>query len=89
MSIKDLFQKNINKFKSNANSIATASFDVESKEFVLAKKQENSDFIMVNHNLDELAMQCNRAFLLHKGNLIEFKDVNEGIIQHRKFLEQK
>ena len=44
---------------------------------------------MVNHNLDELAMQCNRAFLLHKGNLIEFKDVNEGIIQHRKFLEQK
>ena len=63
-------------------------FKKKSKEY-LAKKKENSDFIMVNHNLDELAMQCNRAFLLHKGNLIEFKDVNEGIIQHRKFLEQK
>ena len=63
-------------------------FKKKSKEY-LAKKKENSDFIMVNHNLNELTMQCNRAFLLHKGNLIEFKDVKEGIIQHRKFLEQK
>ena len=32
MSIKDLFHKNVNKFKSNAPSVASASIDVESKE---------------------------------------------------------
>ena len=62
-------------------------FKKKSKEY-LAKKKKNSDFIMVNHNLNELSLVCNKAFLLHNGDLIEFKDVDEGINQHKKFLEQ-
>ena len=61
-------------------------FRKKSKEY-LASKQEKSDFIMVDHNLWGLKLHCDRALLLHKGKLIEFDDVEEGIKQHKKFLE--
>ena len=62
-------------------------FRKRSKEY-LSKKKETSDFIMVDHNLYGLKIHCNKAFLLHNGSLIEYKDVNEGINQHKKFLEK-
>ena len=61
-------------------------FRKKSREY-LAKKKKNADFIMVDHNLYGLKIHCNKAFLLHKGNLIEFKDVEEAISQHKKLLE--
>ena len=57
-------------------------------EQYLEQKKKNADFIMVDHGLEALKVHCNRAFLLNKGNLIEYDDVNEGIIQHKKFLEK-
>lgn len=63
-------------------------FRKKSKEY-LAKKKENSDFIMVDHNLWGLKFHCDKAFLLHNGNLIEFNDVEEGIAHHKKLLETK
>ena len=62
-------------------------FRKKSKEY-LAKKKENADFIMVDHNLYGLQIHCNKAFLLHRGSLIEFDNVEEGIAQHKKFLEK-
>ena len=61
-------------------------FRKKSKEY-LSKKKDNADFIMVDHNLYGLKFHCNKAFLLHKGSLIEFDNVEEGIAQHKKFLE--
>mgnify|MGYP001500716296 CR=1 FL=1 len=61
-------------------------FRKKSKEY-LSKKKENSDFIMVDHNLWGLKFHCDKAFLLHQGNLLIFDDVEEGISQHKKFLE--
>ncbi len=61
-------------------------FRKKSKDY-LSKKKENADFIMVDHNLYGLKYHCDKAFLLHKGSLIEFDNVEEGIAQHKKFLE--
>ena len=64
-----------------------AGFRKKSTQY-LEQKKKDADFIMVNHNVMDLKVHCNRAFLLNKGNLIEFSDVNEGIIQHKKLLEK-
>lgn len=61
-------------------------FRKKSKDY-LSKKKENADFIMVDHNLYGLKYHCDKALLLHKGSLIEFDNVEEGIAQHKKFLE--
>ena len=63
-------------------------FRNRSKEY-LSRKKQNSDFIMVDHNLWGLKFHCDRAFLLHNGDLIEFNNVEEGIAQHKKYLEIK
>ena len=60
-------------------------FRKRSKEY-LAGKQRKSDFIMVDHNLWGLKLHCDRALLLHNGNLIEFEDIEEAILQHKKLL---
>ena len=69
-------------------SAGDEGFRKKSRDY-LARIKENSDFIMVDHNLWGLKIHCNKAFLLHKGNLIEFNDIDEGIAQHKKFLEKK
>ena len=63
-------------------------FRKRSREY-LEEKHSKSDFIMVDHNLWGLKFHCDRAILLHNGNLIEFDDLDEGIIYHKKLLEKK
>ena len=63
-------------------------FRKKSKEY-LEQKHLTSDFIMVDHNLWGLKFHCDRALLLHNGNLLEFEDVDEGISFHKKLLEKK
>ena len=61
-------------------------FRKKSKEYLM-EKQRKSDFIMVDHNLWGLKLHCDRALLLHNGNLIEFDSVEEGIAQHKELLK--
>ena len=68
-------------------SAGDARFRKKSAQY-LEQKTRDADFIVVDHNLTGLTKYCNRAFLLNEGNLIEYGDVNEGIIQHKKILER-
>ena len=52
----------------------------------LAKKLKESDFIMVNHNLWSLKPICDKAFILEKGKLLQFDDLNEAIEVHKEQL---
>ena len=70
------------------SSAGDERFRKRSKE-ILQEKHKKSDFIMVDHNLWGLKLHCDRALLLHHGNLIEFDDVEEAIVQHKKFLMKK
>ena len=62
-------------------------FRIKSKE-ILAEKHVNSDFIMVDHNLWGLKFHCNKAFLLHNGELQIFDNVDDGIKCHKMLLEK-
>ena len=55
---------------------------------ILEEKHQNSDFIMVDHNLLGLKLHCDRALLLHNGSLLFFDDLKEGIAMHKKLLEK-
>lgn len=63
-------------------------FRKKSRE-TLERKHKKSDFIMVDHNLWGLKFHCDKAMLLHKGELLQFDDLEEGIAMHKKFLEKK
>ena len=55
---------------------------------VLERLHQRADFMMVDHNLWGLRMHCDRAFLLHNGNLFEFDDLEEEIAMHKQLLAQ-
>lgn len=55
---------------------------------ILKKRKINSEFIMVDHNLWGLKFHCDKALLIHKGSIIEFDDLEEGIRMHKKLLEK-
>lgn len=52
----------------------------------LEKLRKKSDFIMVNHNLYGLKEHCDKALILHEGNILEYDNLDEAIIIHRKLL---
>ena len=58
-------------------------------ENYLSKKLDKSDFIMVNHNLWSLKPICNKAFILEKGKLLEYNDLDEAIEIHKTQLMGK
>ena len=58
-------------------------------ENYLKKKLDKSDFIMVNHNLWTLRPICNKAFILEKGKLIEYDNLDEAIKVHKNQLMSK
>lgn len=55
---------------------------------ILEERHQNSDFIMVDHNLWGLQFHCDRALLLHNGSLYDFDDLEEGIAMHKQLMEQ-
>ena len=68
-------------------SAGDARFRKKSGKY-LEQKTKDADFIVVDHSVTGLSKHCNRAFLLHEGNLIEYDDVSKGIIEHKKLLEK-
>lgn len=55
---------------------------------ILEERHQQADFIMVDHNLWGLQFHCDRALLLHNGQLLEFDDLEAGIATHKQLLEQ-
>ena len=47
---------------------------------------KNKSLIMVTHNLDEYKNYCDKALILKDGKLIQYDNVNEAILDHKKFL---
>ena len=61
-------------------------FRARSKNFLM-EKHKNSDFIMVDHSFLGLRVHCNRAFIIHNGQLIESFDVDEAIQIHKELMQ--
>ena len=62
-------------------------FRKKSKE-TLQNLHQRADFIMVDHNLWGLEFHCDRALLLHDGSLLQYDDLGEAIMMHKKLLEK-
>ena len=60
-------------------------FRIRSRE-ILEERHKTSDFIMVDHNLWGLKLHCDRALLLHNGQILQYDDIEEGIFNHKKLL---
>lgn len=61
-------------------------FRKKSKE-TLQRLHQRADFIMVDHNLWGLEFHCDKALLLHDGSLLQYDDIGEAIMMHKKLLE--
>ena len=57
-------------------------FREKSKKALLEKKQ-NSDFIIVDHNMWGTQFNCNKAFILDKGKLTEYESLKEAIKKYK------
>lgn len=66
-------------------SAGDVAFREKSKK-ALESLHKQSDFIMVDHNLWGLQFHCDKAFILHEGQIIEFTDLDEAIHTHVKLL---
>ena len=52
----------------------------------LDELRKTSDFIMVNHNLYGLKEHCDKALVLHEGEMLEYSDLDEAISIHKKLM---
>ncbi len=52
----------------------------------LDELKNKSDFIMVNHNLYGLKDHCDKALILHEGEILQYEDLNEAISIHKKLM---
>ena len=52
----------------------------------LDELKNKSDFIMVNHNLYGLKDHCDKALILHDGEILQYEDLNEAISIHKKLM---
>ncbi len=62
-----------------------ALFKRKSKK-LLDEKRKNSDFIMVDHNLNSLRF-CDKAIVIHEKRILKFKNVDEAISKHLELLK--
>jgi capsular polysaccharide transport system ATP-binding protein len=58
----------------------------EKSKQVLMERKQNSDFLMVSHNLWGLKLHCDRAFILEHGKIAEFDDLDEAVSIHTERL---
>lgn len=56
-------------------------FREKCKQVLLARKQQ-SDFLMVDHNLWGLKFHCDRAMILEHGKIEEYDDLDEAVAIH-------
>ena len=53
---------------------------------LLLERKKSSDFLMVDHNLWGLKFHCDRAFVLEKGKVKVFANIDEAIQVHTELL---
>jgi capsular polysaccharide transport system ATP-binding protein len=58
----------------------------EKSKRILMERRQNSDFLMVDHNLWGLQLHCDRAFILDGGKIEEFSSVDEAVALHTERL---
>jgi len=58
-------------------------------ELMFAEKLAKSDIIMVAHSPSLLKKYCTSAAILIDGNLMFYKDINEGIAEYEKIISDK
>ena len=52
----------------------------------LDELRKTSDFIMVNHNLYGLKEHCDKALVLHEGEMLEYNELDEAISIHKELM---
>lgn len=60
-------------------------FREKSKQLLIERKRV-ADFLMVDHNLWGLKMHCDRAFILDRGKIEEYSDLDEAVALHTERL---
>jgi capsular polysaccharide transport system ATP-binding protein len=58
----------------------------EKSKRVLMERKQNSDFLMVSHNLWGLKLHCDRAFILEHGKIEEYESLDEAVAIHTERL---
>ena len=58
----------------------------EKSKRILMERRQNSDFLMVDHNLWGLKLHCNRAFILEGGKIEVYDDLDEAVTLHTERL---
>lgn len=60
-------------------------FRKKSRDY-LKEKLKKGCFIMVDHNLNNLQVNCNKAFLINENKIIQYSNVEEAIKVHKDLL---
>ena len=63
-------------------SVGDAKFRKKARA-ALKEKSQNSQVIMVSHEMDELRQFCDSAIVLNQGRLTFYNDLEAGIEQYR------
>lgn len=58
----------------------------EKSKRILMERRQNSDFLMVDHNLWGLKLHCNRAFILDSGKIEVYDDLDRAVALHTEQL---
>lgn len=71
-----------------AGAVGDASFRAKSQRYLDDLKQ-NSNIIMVSHNLSDLTRNCDVAFLVKNGEVTYFEDVAEAVEVYKVYANDK
>jgi len=71
-----------------ALAVGDAHFSAKCTKALKARKEKNMSIIYVSHDLNSLKLLCDRAILLHKGEVV-ITDTPENVINHYNFLIAK
>ena len=71
-----------------ALSVGDAHFSAKCTKALKARKEKNMSIIYVSHDLNSLKLLCDRAILLHRGEVV-MTDTPETVINHYNFLIAK
>lgn len=69
-------------------AVGDARFKAKSKQ-ALEEKRDQSNYIMVSHNVNDLIKECDRVIVLDKGKIDFFEDVDSGLEHYLKHIKTK
>lgn len=70
------------------SAVGDAAFRKRSEEILNARRKQ-AGFLMVSHNLDEIARNCDIGIVLMNQNALIFDDVKEAIEVYKDYVHQK